>query len=790
MFPSLPVLNSADLQTERDPVCGMSVDPLQAAAHLQHAGVDYYFCCAACQEKFRKDPARYLNSTDSQEHACCSEHAPSTPVQPSSSAKYFCPMCPGVESDQPGDCPVCGMALEKNIFASDADDADGDLEIKSMQRRLTASAIMAVPVFLLAMGHLIPFASVQHWTDSEWSRWLQLMLSTLCVWGAGWPLMVRGWRSLVTGNLNMFTLIAIGVCSAYVFSLTAMLLPGLFPHDLQHGGKVPIYFESAAMIVVLVLLGQVLEMRARHKTGSALRSLMQLAPPTARRVTNSGEETVPVELIAVNDLLRIIPGDKIPVDGLVVEGESTLDESMLTGEAMPVDKASGDTLTAGTLNGNGTLVMRAVRVGRDTLLSQIVRLVAESQRSRAPIQSIADRVSSWFVPAVLGVALLTFIVWLLVGPEPRLAFALVNAIAVLIIACPCALGLATPMSIMVAVGRGAQEGVLIKNAEALERLERVNTLVLDKTGTITLGKPKVTDVIADGDIGQDQLLMTAAALEATSEHPLARAIVHAANARNLKLTPVSGFRATTGFGVVGKLEQQTIVIGNREHMQHHSIVLPSAFCNQAVALQRVGKTVVYIANEQRLLGMIAVADTVKPTSAAAIEQLRGLGITIHLLTGDNQLTAAAVADQLKIEHWQADVRPDDKAKYIQSLTSQGLRVAMAGDGTNDAPALAAADVGIAMGTGTDVANHSAGLTLVQGDLQGIVRAIALSHDMMRNIRQNLFFAFVYNLVGVPIAAGVLYPVFGMLLSPILAGVAMSLSSVSVIANSLRIRNRK
>ncbi len=793
MFPSLPVLNSStDNHVERDPVCGMSVDPQRAAAHYRHEGVDYYFCCGSCQDKFRQEPARYLSANGSTsgsgpEHSCCGhDHAPA--VQPSSSAKYFCPMCPGAESDQPGDCPICGMALEKNVFAED-DDGQGDQELKAMQWRLAASAILAVPVFVLAMGHLVPVPTIQQWSESQWSRWLQLLLTTACVWWVGWPLLTRGWRSLITGNLNMFTLIGIGVVSAYLFSVVAMLMPGLFPHDLKHGDRVPIYFESAAMIVVLVLLGQVLEMRARYQTGSALRALMQLTPPTARRLSGDREETVPVEMIEVNDRLRIVPGDKIPVDGTVVEGESTVDESMLTGEAMPVEKFSGDELIAGTLNGNGTMVMQTRRVGRTTLLGQIVKMVAESQRSRAPIQSVADRVSGWFVPAILGVSLITLIVWLLIGPEPRVAYAIVNAIAVLIIACPCALGLATPMSIMVAVGRGAQEGVLVKNAEALERLEKVDTLVLDKTGTITLGKPQVTDVLPEGNISRARLLTVAASLESTSEHPLARAIVQAAQAEGLALVPVSEFKANTGFGVVGKIEGQTYIIGNREYLRQNSIDVPPATSDRATALQQAGKTIVFIADQQQLLGAVAIADAIKPNAAIAIEQLRSSGISIHLLTGDNQLTAAALAGQLKIDHWQAEVRPGDKAKYIQALTARGLKVAMAGDGINDAPALSAADVGIAMGTGTDVAIQSAGLTLVKGDLQGIARAKTLSKDMMRNIRQNLFFAFVYNLVGVPIAAGVLYPVFGILLSPILAGIAMSLSSVSVIANALRIQRK-
>ena len=785
MFPSLPVIDSPNSAAgQRDPVCGMVVDPQKAAGQFEYAGTTYFFCSPSCVKKFSQDPEHFLRPDFQPKGHCC--HDDNDAPRPSSSANYFCPMCPGVESDVPGECPVCGMALERSIHATDSSD-DANDELRAMVRRLSWSAALALPVFALAMSHLLPSATIAAWAESDASRWLQMMLTSLCVWWSGWPLMSRGWRSLTTGNFNMFTLIAIGVGSAYIFSLFALLVPQIFPHDLQHGGKVPIYFEAAAMIVVLVWVGQVLEHRARLQTGSALRALMNLAPPSARRLSSSGEVTVPLDEVQVGDRLRVVPGEKIPVDGRVIEGQSTVNESMLTGESNSVSKTVGSRVSAGTLNEHGALLMQAERIGRDTLLGQIVQMVAEAQRSRAPIQSLADRVASWFVPAVLGIAVLTFALWLALGPQPKLAYALVNAVAVLIIACPCALGLATPMSIMVAVGRGAQSGVLVKNAEALERLEMVDTLVLDKTGTLTSGHAEVTDIIAFNESNESDLLQVAASLESASEHPLAQAIVRAAKSRGLIVSATSNFQSTPGSGVEGLVQQQSVRVGNQAFMSLHSVDVDAEAARRALEWQQSGKSVIYVAVDHRLIGLVAVADTIKPTTLHALDQLRRRGLALHMLTGDNRVTAQSVAEQLSIELWQADVRPGDKARYVEELKKSGRKVAMSGDGINDAPALSAADVGIAMGTGTDVAIQSAGITLVKGDLQGILSAFDLSRAMMRNIRQNLFFAFVYNLLGVPIAAGILYPLTGALLSPILAGAAMSLSSVSVIANALRLR---
>jgi Cu+-exporting ATPase len=701
---------------------------------------------------------------------------------------YTCPMHPEVEQDHPGDCPKCGMSLERKTGASESDDEDD--ELRDMTRRFWIAAALALPVFVLAMAHMIPSETVTSWANSHVSRWLQFALSTPVVIWAAAPFFRRGWRSVVNRQLNMFTLVSMGVGAAFVFSAVAMLAPGLFPHTMQHGGKVGIYFEASAVIVVLVLLGQVLELRARRRTGSAIRALLDLAPPTARKVGPDGDETTPLDQVEVGDQLRVVPGDKIPVDGEVVEGHSSIDESMVTGEPLPVDKAAGDTVTGGTVNKTGSFVMTAERVGDDTLLGQIVNMVAQAQRSRAPIQGLADKVAGIFVPTVLAVSVVTFLVWLLAGPDPRLAHAIVNAVAVLIIACPCALGLATPMSIMVGVGRGAQEGVLVKNAEALERLEKVTTLVVDKTGTLTEGKPRLVDVLAADGVDEQDLLRLAASLEQSSEHPLAEAIVEGAKAKDIKLSKVGDFRSTTGGGVAGTVDDQAVLVGKPDFLREESVTDLESLEAQAEDLQKDGKTTVFVAIEGRPAGILAVADPIKDTTAEAVKGLHELGIRLVMLTGDNQRTAAAVATELGIDDVEAEVEPAGKAERVKQLRTSGTRVAMAGDGINDAPALSEADVGIAMGTGTDVAMESAGVTLVKGDLRDIVKAIRLSRATMRNIRQNLGFAFLYNSLGIPLAAGLLYPFFGLLLSPIVAGAAMSLSSVSVIGNALRLRVAK
>jgi Cu+-exporting ATPase len=694
-------------------------------------------------------------------------------------------MCPGVESDKPGDCPKCGMALEPISAHAEADD-DDNAELRDMTRRFKISAVLSLPVFLLAMAHMSP--SFQSWADGDVSRWAQFVLSAPVVGWAAWPFFRRGWRSILTWNLNMFTLIAIGVGAAFLFSAAAMLAPGAFPHTMKHGGNVPVYFEAAAVIVTLVLLGQVLELRARSRTGSAIKALLNLAPPVARLVETGGDREVRLDAVKVGDSLRVVPGDKVPVDGEVLEGHSSVEESMITGEPLPVEKSAGDKVTGGTVNGTGSFVMRAERVGDDTLLGQIVHMVAEAQRSRAPIQGLADKVASIFVPAVIAVSILTFVLWMWLGPEPKLAHAIVNAVAVLIIACPCALGLATPMSIMVGVGRGAQEGVLVKNAEALERLEKIDTLVVDKTGTLTEGKPKLMDVLpADGLDARDFLLLTAS-LEQGSEHPLAAAIVQGAKDRGIALEPVKDFRSVTAGGVVGTVGGRQVMIGKPDFLRNENIPDLESLTASAVKLQETGKTAMFVAIDGKAAGILAVADPIKATTAEAINALHELGLKLAMLTGDNHRTAAAVAEQLGIDSVEAEIEPAGKVAYVKQLRSKGKHVAMAGDGINDAPALSEAEVGIAMGTGTDVAMQSAGITLVKGDLCGIVKAIRLSRAVMRNIRQNLFFAFIYNAAGIPLAAGVLYPITGTLLSPIIAGAAMSLSSVSVISNALRLRN--
>ena len=696
---------------------------------------------------------------------------------------YTCPMHPEIERDAPGECPICGMALEpKTVSAATEED---DSELTDMTRRLWIGAALTLPVFLLAMSHLVPNAP--EWMFGDSSRSIQFVLTTPVVLWAGWPFFVRGWRSLHSRHLNMFTLIAIGIGVAWLYSCVALFSPGWFPHTLAHHDKPGLYFEAAAMITVLVLVGQVLELRARRRTGKAIRSLLDLTPPTARLVRDGDEREVAVAEVKPGDRLRVRPGEKIPVDGVVVEGRTTVNESMITGEALSMEKTTGAKVIGGTLNNTGSFLMEAERVGGDTVLAQIVRMVSEAQRSRAPIQRLADRVAGYFVPAVLLAALLTFIAWISIGPEPRLAHAIVNAVAVLIIACPCALGLATPMSIMVGVGRGAHAGVLVKNAAALEVMEKVTTLVIDKTGTLTEGKPRVTKVVTTSGLAENDLLAAAASAEQQSEHPLASAIVAAAGEKKLPLEPADNFSSTTGGGVVATKEGVAIVVGQPTFLRGHGIDGLDKLEAQAVELQAAGQTVIFAAINGRAAGFIAVSDPIKSSTSNAIRELRRLGLKLIMLTGDNERTARAVAEKLEIDEVEAHVAPKDKHERVEALRRSGAIVAMAGDGINDAPALAAADVGIAMGTGTDVAMESAGITLVKGDLNGIVHAIHLSRAVMRNIRQNLFFAFIYNALGIPIAAGVFYPFFGLLLSPVIAGAAMSLSSVSVIGNALRLQ---
>ncbi len=755
-----------------DPVCGMTVDPHTAKHRADHAGRPYYFCSAGCRARFLADPERYLASRD--------REAP--PPVPEGTV-YTCPMHPEIRQIGPGSCPICGMALEPVLVQSEQ---GPNPELVDMTRRFWIGLALTVPVLVLEMGsHLL---GLDRFIDRQTANWLQLVLATPVVLWAGWPFFVRGWHSLVTRNLNMFTLIAMGTGVAWIYSVAATLFPGAFPPGFrEHDGAVPVYFEAAAVITVLVLLGQVLELRARERTSGAIRALLDLAPRTARRVGSDGtDEEVPLDRIAVGDVLRVRPGEKVPVDGVVTEGRVALDESMVTGESMPVDKEPGAKVIGGTLNGSGSFLMRAEKVGRDTMLARIVQMVAEAQRSRAPIQRLADQVAAWFVPAVIAVALIAFIAWAMFGPEPPLAHALVVAVSVLIIACPCALGLATPMSIMVGVGRGAQAGVLIKNAEALERMEKVDTLIVDKTGTLTLGKPAVTAVVTTAGHDQDAVLRVAASVEQASEHPLALAIVRAAQARRLQLTAVSDFDAPTGKGAVGMVEGKRVALGTGLFMEELGVAA-DPLASEANALRQDGATVIFVAIDDRLAGVVAIADQIKPSTPEALQALSADAIEIVMLTGDNRATAMAIARQLGITTVEAEVLPDQKAGIVLRYRSMGKVVAMAGDGVNDAPALAAADVGIAMGTGTDVAIESAGITLLKGDLNGIVRARRLSRATMSNIRQNLFFAFVYNAAGVPVAAGALYPVAGILLSPAIAAAAMALSSVSVVGNALRLR---
>ncbi len=758
-----------------DPVCGMSVDPNAGKPSHAHGGVTYHFCCEGCRTKFAADPDRYAARQKHERPAPEAKPVPAGTI-------YTCPMHPEIRQLGPGFCPICGMALEPEVASADT---GPNPELADMTRRLWIGLALTVPVFALEMGgHL---TGLDHWLGQQVSNWIQLALATPVVLWAGWPFFERAWASLKTRNLNMFTLIAMGTGVAWVYSLIGTLLPGLFPPAMRNAdGSVAVYFEAAAVITVLVLLGQVLELRARERTSGAIRSLLDMSPKTARRIAPDGtDEDVSLDQVVVGNRLRVRPGERVPVDGEIVEGRSAIDESMVTGKSMPVTRSVGDKVIGGTMNQSGGFVMRADKVGRDTVLAQIVQMVAEAQRSRAPIQRLADQVSGWFVPAVILVAMLAFLAWSVWGPEPSMTYGIVAAVSVLIIACPCALGLATPMSIMVGVGRGARSGVLIKNAEALERLEKVDTLVVDKTGTLTEGKPSVVAVRPAPGLDEAELLRLTASLERGSEHPLAAAIVRAAAERGLALAKPEGFEFPVGKGVTGSVDGRKLVVGNSEIMRDAAIDI-GGLERSADELRRDGATAIFVAIDGKPAGVIAIADPIKATTRAAIEALKEAGIRIVMLTGDNATTARAVAEKLGISDVEAGVLPEDKGKTVERLRREGRVVAMAGDGVNDAPALAAADVGIAMGTGTDVAMESAGVTLLKGDLTGIVRARHLSEATMANIRQNLFFAFIYNAAGVPIAAGVLYPVLGILLSPVVAAAAMALSSVSVIANALRL----
>jgi Cu+-exporting ATPase len=807
-----------------DPVCGMTVEEGSAASTHVHEGKSYYFCSTHCGAKFEANPAGYLKKPEpvsAHKPGASSSNGPSTQppatiytcpmhpevrqqgpgscpkcgmaLEPETAAaaptrtEYVCPMHPEIVRNEPGDCPICGMALEPRVAAVEEENA----ELVDMTRRFWVSTALAAPVFVMAMGSEFAPDFAARFVSGRALQWIELLLATPVVLWCGWPFFVRGWKSLVSRNFNMFTLIALGVGIAWVYSMVATLIPALFPPTVRMAdGTVAVYFEAAAVITALVLLGQVLELRARSRTSAAIKMLLGLAPKTARIVRADGrEEDIPLEQVKPGDNLRVRPGEKVPVDGIVVEGSSAVDESMVTGESIPAEKHQGDRVIGATVNATGGLLMQAERVGSDTLLAQIVHMVSEAQRSRAPIQKLVDVVAGYFVPTVVAVAVLTFAVWSLWGPEPRLAHAIINAVAVLIIACPCALGLATPMSIMVGTGRGAMLGVLIKNAEALEIMEKVDTLVCDKTGTLTVGKPRLTGVVAANGFREDDILQLGASLERASEHPLAAAIVGGAEDRKLQLLPVTDFQSETGKGVRGKVNGKAVAIGNRKLLESLNIN-PGALDEQAAKQRAEGETVMYVTIENKPAGLISVADPIKESTLEAIRQLHEEGLKVVMLTGDNKVTAEAVARKLGIDRVTAEVLPEQKTEVIKQLQAEGRVVAMAGDGINDAPALAQAQVGVAMGTGTDIAMESAGVTLVKGDLRGIVRARRLSRATMRNIRQNLFFAFIYNALGVPIAAGVLYPFFGLLLSPIIAAAAMSFSSVSVVTNALRLNRVK
>jgi Cu+-exporting ATPase len=757
-----------------DPVCGMTISPADAVGHVEHQGQTYYFCNDSCLEQFRADPDRFVTPGA----------RPPQPLAAAGATEWTCPMHPEIVRSEPGSCPICGMALEPKTVTLD----ESNPELDDMTRRFWMSTVLTVPAVLLAMSEFLPSAIRGAITPAAGLNWIQLALTTPVILWGGWPFFVRGWQSIVNRSLNMFTLIALGVSVAYVYSVVATAVPGVFPHSFRmDNDQVGVYFEAAAVIVTLVLLGQVMELRARSRTGAAIRALLGLAPKTARRLgDDGGEHDVPLDQVRAGDRLRVRPGEKVPVDGLVLEGTSAVDESMVTGEPIPVTKRAGERVIGATVNGTGSLVIRAERVGADTLLAQIVNMVAQAQRSRAPIQKLADVVSGYFVPTVVGAAVVTAIVWGTIGPEPRMAHAIINAVAVLIIACPCALGLATPMSIMVATGKGATAGVLFKNAEAIEVMRKVDTLVVDKTGTLTLGKPRLVSVTPLASVDEATLLRLVATLERGSEHPLAAAIVAGAIERSLSLANAESFDSMTGKGVRGRVDGREVALGNLRLLADLGVA-PGGSIARADALRREGQTVMFVAIDGSLAGLIGVADPIKETTPAAIAQLHKEGVRVVMITGDSRTTAEAVARTLAIDSVMPEVLPDQKAAMVKQLQDEGHIVAMAGDGINDAPALAQAHVGIAMGTGTDVAMESAGVTLVRGDLRGIVRARRLSRATMGNIRQNLFFAFVYNALGVPIAAGVLYPWFGLLLSPMIAAAAMSFSSVSVIGNALRLR---
>lgn len=839
----------AATETVKDPVCGMKVNPATARYRVEHSGATHHFCAASCAEKFKANPEKYLQplpihsdlvtigahshagqqhaAGNHSKHASHSHHTSNALKNIDETAAYVCPMCPEVRESKPGACPSCGMALEPEFPQvrarteytcpmhpeivraepgacpicgmaleprSVAQAEEENPELREMTLRFWISLALTAPLLAIAMGDMLPGMPVHRLLTTRWQSWLELLLATPVVLWGGAPFFQRGWRSILNRSLNMFTLIAMGTGAAYGFSLIAAILPGIFPAAFREmNGQPPLYFEAAATITTLVLLGQVLELRARSRTGAAIRGLLDLSPKTARVVRHGNEKDVPLEHVQSGDLLRVRPGEKIPTDGIIVEGGSTVDESMVTGESAPVAKVLESLVIGGTVNGTGSFVMQAERVGRETLLSQIVQMVSQAQRSRAPIQRLADRVAAWFVPAVIAIAVITFIAWALLGPQPRLAHALINAVAVLIIACPCALGLATPMAIMVGTGRGAKSGVLIKNAQALETLEKIDTLVVDKTGTLTEGKPKVVSVQSVrsetlGSVNENTLLQLVASVEQHSEHPLGGAIIAAAKDRKLNLLQISDFRYLPGRGVTAVVDGKRVAAGNNALFVELGI--PVTEKTGFPAAQQAGATLVWIAVNGKLAGVLEIADAIKPSAARAIRDLKAEGVHIVMLTGDTHATAQKVAEALGIEEFEAGILPDQKLSAIDRLQSEGRVVAMAGDGINDAPALAKADVGIAMGTGTDVAMESAGITLLKGDLAGIVRARKLSRATMRNIRQNLFFAFIYNSIGLPVAAGIFYPVFGLLLSPILAAAAMSLSSVSVIANALRLRNAR
>jgi Cu+-exporting ATPase len=779
---------------ERDPVCGMSVDPQRAKATVERSGKTYYFCCAGCADRFRAAPEKYLDTKPPAQPqppvkivqlATQALEPPAAPV-PASGIEYTCPMHPEIVRPGPGACPICGMALEPRTALVEEGE---NPELALMTRRFWASAALTIPILVLGMSDLIPGQPVQHFLSMRAIGWIELALATPVVLWGGWPFFERGWASLVNRSLNMFTLIALGTGTAYVYSVAAVLFPNIFPASFQQmPGEVPLYFEAAAAITTLVLLGQVLELRARSRTSAAIRALLKLSPKSARLVRGDGTEIdVPIEHIQPGDILRVRPGEKVPVDGTIMDGRSSVDESLLTGEPIPVEKVPGSRVIGGTVNAMGAFTVRAEQVGSESVLAQIVRMVSEAQRSRAPVQRLADRASAYFVPAVVLSAVLTFVIWGAFGPAPKMAHALLNAVAVLIIACPCALGLATPMAIMVGAGRGALAGILIKNAEALETLEKVDTLVADKTGTLTEGKPRVTHVLPAADDFEAHVLVVAAALERPSEHPLAGAILAAAEEHNITPGDVADFHYRTGKGVTGLVDGKRAALGNRALFAELGISL-SPLEEQARALESAGGTVMFVAADAKAIGLISVADLIKASTPDAIVRLRRDGIRIVMVTGDSQATADSVARELGIEDVHAAALPGQKIEIVKRLQSEGHVVAMAGDGVNDAPALTQADVGIAMSTGTDVAMESAGITLLRGDLRGIARARTLSRATMRNIRQNLFFAFVYNALGIPVAAGVLYPFFGLLLSPIIASAAMTFSSVSVITNALRLRH--